>query len=159
MSSWRAYNPSEVVRAVAPPLYSTFSAVTELFVTAAVFWFFYRALGHGDYRFGLITAAIVYETLFNISYMVRRLFTHQEGVTHTHEPWVTWFVAVHGTLSLAMFIGLVWLVVWAWRRTRAGDLHPLAGRRGLAYTFIGLWTASILSGEAIYLFYWTGVIS
>lgn len=142
-----------------PPLYSTFSAVTELFVTAAVFWFFYQALAHANYRWGLIAVAIVYEILFNISYMVRRLFAHEEGVTHVHEPWVTWFVAAHGTLSLLMFIGLIGLVVWAWRRQRHGEVHPIGRRRALSYVFLGLWTVSILSGEAIYAFYFLGIIS
>lgn len=141
-----------------PPAFSTLSAATELLVTAAVVWFFYRAFTAQDYRWGLITVAIAYETLFNITYMVMRLFQHEEGVTHQHAAWVSWFLGVHGALSLVMFIGLIAFVVWMWRRHRAGDPDPLGGRRRLAYAFLWLWGLSILSGEAIYLFYWTDVI-
>lgn len=141
-----------------PPPFSTLSAVTELFVSAAVFYFFYQALRHVNYRWGLITVAIVYETLFNITYMVSRLFEHEEGVTHHHPGWVTGFVAFHGTLSLLMFLGLIGFVVWAWRRVRAGDADPIGNWRRLSYGFLVLWTISILTGEAIYLMYWTDVI-
>lgn len=143
----------------APPAFSTLSAITELFVTAAVVWFFHQAMRHQRYRFAVMTIALVYETLFNITYMVSRLFEHEEGVTHTHDAWVTWFVAIHGTLSLAMFIGLIWLVVWTGIRYRRGDPHPLGGRGRLVATFLWLWGASILSGELIYIFQWTGIIN
>lgn len=145
-------------RVTVPPPLSTLSAVTELFVTAAVFYFFYQALRHANYRWGLMTVAIVYETLFNITYMVSRLIVHEEGATHQHPGWVTGFVAFHGSLSLVMFLGLIGFVVWAWRRVRAGEPDPIGARRSLSYGFLVLWTISILTGEAIYLMYWTGVI-
>ena len=143
---------------MAPPLFSTFSAITELFVTVAVGWFFWRAFAAKDYRWGVITVAIVYETLFNITYMVRRTFEHEEGVTHTHDAWVTWFVGIHGALSLLMFLGLIGFVVWLYRQTRAGNPDPVSRVRGLSYAFLALWSISVLTGEAIYLFYWTGVV-
>lgn len=141
-----------------PPAFSTLSAITELFVTAAVIWFFWHALRGADYRWGVMTVAIAYETLFNITYMVLRLVSHEEGVTHQHPAWVTWFVGFHGAISLAMFVGLIWLVVWAWRRVRAGDADPIGRRAKLSYTFLALWAVSILSGEAIYAMYWFGVV-
>lgn len=142
-----------------PPLLSTVSAVTEIFVTAAVFWFFGQALFQARYRWIPIALAVAYETAFNISYMVARIFTHQEGSTHVHDAWVTWFVALHGTLSLAMFLGLVAFVAWAWVRVRRGDAHPLGRHRGLSWTFLAFWTVSVLTGEAIYAFYWLGLIA
>ena len=142
-----------------PPLFSTISAVTELLVTAAVYWFFWRGMKFADYRWGIITVAIVYETLFNVTYMVSRVFTHEEGVTHVHDPWVTWFVAAHGTLSLVMFIGLIWYVVWVRRRVKAGAPNPLLEHRRLSQVFLVLWTLSVASGEAIYAMYFTGTIS
>ena len=142
-----------------PPAFSTVSALTELLVTAAVYWFFWRALKFQDYRWGMIAVAIAYETLFNITYMVSRLFTHEEGVTHQHDPWVTWFVALHGTLSLGMFIGLVWYVVAARRAFTRGVSDPIGLRPRLAAWFLVLWTISVASGEAIYAFYWLDVIT
>lgn len=137
-----------------PPTFSTFSALTELLVTAAVLWFFLRALKFADYRFGIMSVALVYETAFNIVYMVSRLFVHEEGVTHTHAPWVTWFVAFHGTLSLVMFIGLIWIVVWSYRRTRRGEPNPLLRRRTMSRVFLAAWTVSVATGEVIYVMYW-----
>ncbi|MBI2078785.1 MAG: hypothetical protein HYT80_10525 [Euryarchaeota archaeon] len=142
-----------------PPLFSTFSALTELAVTAAVFWFFYHALGRASYRWGVITVAIVYETLFNITYMVLRLVTHEEGVTHDHPIWVTWFVGVHGALSLLMFVGLIAFVAWAHRAVRRGEAHPVGAHPRTTWAFLGVWTLSILSGEAIYAFYWMNIIT
>lgn len=141
-----------------PPLFSTFSALTEILVTAVVLWFFYRALKFSDYRFGIMTGALVYETGFNITYMVSRLFVHEEGITHTHAPWVTWFVAFHGSLSLLMFIGLIWIVVWSRRQRKLGDANPLLARRGLSMTFLVLWMISVITGEIIYALYWLDVI-
>ena len=139
---------------MAPPLFSTLSAVTELLVTAAVFWFFQQALVHGRYRFGIMAVALVYETLFNITYMTARFFG--EGTTGDHEAWFSVLLAVHGTLSLLMFIGLIVLVIWAFDRRGKGDLDPLGTRRKLAWTFLVLWTLSVLSGEFIYVMQWTG---
>ena len=141
-----------------PPIFSTFSAATEVLVTVVVLWFFYRALRFGDYRFGIMLGALIYETAFNITYMVSRLFVHEEGVTHVHEPWVTWFVAFHGSLSLLMFIGLIWIVAWSYRRIRAGEANPLLRRKRLSQTFIALWLVSVTTGEIIYAMYWLDII-
>jgi hypothetical protein len=141
-----------------PPTFSTFSAATELVVTAVVVWFFYRALRFGDYRFGLMSAALVYETAFNITYMVSRIFLHEEGVTHVHEPWVTWFVAFHGSLSLGMFIGLIWITAWGYRSLRRGNPNPLLARKKLSITFLVLWGVSVTTGEMIYAMYWLDLI-
>jgi hypothetical protein len=142
-----------------PPLFSTFSAVTEILVSVAVYWFFWRGMRFGDYRWGLITVAIVYETLFNITYMVSRVFTHEEGVTHDHPAWVTAFVAVHGSLSLLMFLGLIGYVLWVRRRHTLGMANPLAQRRRFSQAFLVLWTLSVVSGELIFAMYFTGTIS
>jgi hypothetical protein len=143
---------------VIPPAFSTFSALTELLVTAAVLWFFHQALRHGSYRFGLMTGAIIYETGFNITYMVSRIFDHTEGETHVHDAWVTWFVAIHGTLSLVMFIGLIWIVAWSYRRVKAGQPNPLLANRVLSHTFLAAWLVSVVTGEVIYALYWLDVI-
>lgn len=142
-----------------PPAFSSLSAATELLVSAAVYWFFFRALRFGDHRWGLILVAIAYETLFNITYMVSRLVVHQEGRTHEHPAWVTGFVVVHGLLSLVMFLGLIAYVAWGRRAWNSGAPNPFGAHRRLSVQFLVWWTLSVASGEAIYLFYWLGVIS
>jgi hypothetical protein len=138
------------------PLFTHFTAATELLVTAAVAWFFYHALRHQDYRFGVITSALVYETAFNISYMVLRIIQHNTAVDHP--TWITSFVAAHGTLSLVMFLGLIGYVAWAFVRVRRGDPHPMGASPRLAAAFLVFWGLSILSGELIYVFQLTGVM-
>lgn len=139
-----------------PPLFSTFSAVTELLVTAAVVWFFYNALKKADYRWGVITAALIYETLFNITYMVSRLALHTSSTDVERPGWYIGFVAFHGTLSLVMFLGLIALVVWAYERRKQGMEDPLGAHRKLSWTFLVLWFVSIGTGELIYIMQWTG---
>lgn len=142
-----------------PPAFSTFSAITELVVTVAVFWFFRQAMTRASYRWGVITVALVYETLFNITYMVSRLVTTDQGGAQEYPAWVIWFLGIHGTLSLVMFIGLIAYVVWARRSVKGGVRDPIGENPREAWTFLGLWSLSVLSGEAIYAFYWAGIIA
>lgn len=141
-----------------PPPLSSLSAATEVLVTVAVLWFLHRAYRYSDHRWGVIWTAIAYETAFNISYMTWRLFAHEEGVTHDHPAWVTWYVGTHGSLSLLMFIGLVSYVVWIRRSVSAGMPNPIARRPGLAVSFVILWMLSVLSGQGIYVMYWLDII-
>jgi hypothetical protein len=141
-----------VGRVATPSLFSTLSAITELVVTAAVVYFFWRALKHQNYRWPIITAALVYETQFNITYMVSRFGAHTES---ENAAWYTLFVIFHGTLSLIMFLGLIGFVLWARSAYKAGDPHPLGRVHGLTYTFLALWGVSIVSGEILYILQFT----
>lgn len=137
-----------------PPPFSTLSAATELLVTAAVAWFFYQAFRRQSYRFGIMTAALVYETVFNIAYMVSRLSAHEGTESEPRPGWYIGFIAFHGLLSLVMFVGLVALVIWAYMERRAGEAHPLGRHPRFSAVFLALWGVSILSGELIYGMYW-----
>jgi putative flippase GtrA len=131
----------------AVPLLSALSALTELFVTAAVFYVLYVALTRNELKVPLLAAALGYEVLFNISYMSWRLFTHPEP-SH-HPSWMVALVAGHGTLSLAMFVALVAVSVVATRAHRAGR-NVFRERQALTYLFAGLWVVSLASGYAIF---------
>jgi hypothetical protein len=133
---------------VAPPLYSTLSAVTELFVTAAVYVFLVHAYQGRALHRGLIAFALTYEVLFNVSYMTFRFLAPAKGVEHSAA--MSWFLAGHGLLSLVMLIGLIGLVLATLRQHRLG-LNYLANNPGLTWTFAVLWGISIASGEAIYV--------
>lgn len=138
----------------AMPWFSAFTAVTELGVTAAIFYVLYHAVIHDDLKTRVLAVALAYEVAFNISYMTWRLFTHVEPQGH-HPDWMIGIVAGHGALSLLMFLGLVALAVVAFRWDRR-ERNLFAEKRGLTWTFAGLWIVSILSGEAIFLLEYVG---
>lgn len=132
------------------PLFSTLSAVTELFVTAAVYAFIFQAYKRDLFRKGLMAFALTYEVVVNIAYMAFRLLQPSEGAGDLSPAMVALY-GFHGTLSLLMFIGLVALVVTAVRLHRFG--HNLFRERPkLMWTFVVLWGVSILTGELIYVF-------
>lgn len=135
------------------PWFSAFTAITELFVTAAVFYVIYAAIYEDVFHGRLLAGALAYEVLFNITYMVSRLFTHSE--TTAHADWMVGLLAGHGILSLIMFIGLVALSIVAYRWHRDGR-NLFAERSALTGVFVVLWAVSILSGEAIFLLEYVG---
>ena len=131
------------------PAFSTFSAISELFVSAAVFYFFYQAIRRDNYRWGLLTITIAFETLVNITYMASRLSQHADSGVE-RPAWITALLAAHGILSLVMFLGLIVLVLVAFRRHKVEGDNFLRAQRPLSYAFLLLWTASVLSGELLY---------
>ena len=128
--------------------FSHFSAVSELFVTAGVFYFFRRALRWDDYRWTFISIVIAFETLVNIVYMISRLAAAEPRGEHPAA--LTWLLAGHGTLSLLMFLGLVAFVMIAFRAAKVDRANLFRANPVLTWTFLGLWTLSVLTGEALY---------
>lgn len=133
---------------MATPLFSTLSAVTELFVTAGVYWFIFQAMRHDRFHQGLITFALTYEVLVNIAYMTFRLLVPAEGSDVSGG--MAALYAFHGILSLVMFISLVAFVVTALRLRRYGH-NLFRARPVLTWSFMVLWAVSVLSGELIYV--------
>lgn len=131
------------------PLYSTFSATSELLVTAAVFYVVWKALKHNDFRRGLLVSVLVFEAAVNISYMAYRMLA-PSSTLHDAPHWLISTAALHGILSLAMFLFLIFVTVLAWRDNERG--HNFFRENPTAtWGFVGLWTASILSGEFLFV--------
>lgn len=128
--------------------FSTFSAVTELFVTAAVFTYLWQGWRHGVLRTGLIAFALTYEILVNVAYMAFRLLV--PPTSHDYPGWVEALLPWHGILSLAMLLGLIALVLEARRYAKRGE-NVLQKHPGATLGFAILWTLSIASGEVIYV--------
>ncbi len=128
------------------PLFSVISLVTELLVTASVFYIIYRAYHESVFLRGFAFVVLAYEILFNISYMTSRALRHApEHPQVHHEPFEIALAIFHGTFSLLMFIALVAFFLVAARAYKRGEnffhLHPR-----LTGIFIGAWTISIFSG-------------
>lgn len=133
---------------MAAPLFSTLSAITELGVTAAVFYVIAQAYYHDRFRGGILAFALTYEVLFNVAYMVRQLVTTSPEVDRP--GWLTALYAGHGLLSLVMLLALIVFALAAFRQHKHG-INMFQEQRGATLAFVVLWSLSIASGEAIYL--------
>lgn len=131
--------------AMAAPLYSTFALVAETVVSAAVFYCFYSGYKRGKFPVKLAVATMVYETLFDISYMVFRVPAQD---SHMLPPWELALGATHGILSLVMFAALLVYFGLAIRHYRRENFFRKHKRP--TFTFLVFWTISVLSGFALY---------
>lgn len=129
------------------PLFSTFSAVAEIFVTLAVFIVIFHNFRERGFLGRLALGVIVFEFSVNMLYMVSRM----DQPVHTRVAGDTsWILpAVHGSLSLFVFILFVVLTLFAWSFSQRGRFF-FREHRILTYTFLFLWMASVLSGHYLY---------
>jgi len=134
---------------MAIPPFSIFSAVSELFVTAGVFFVVHRNWTHRTFSGVLFLAVVLFEALVNVLYMAQRASraaTGAEGVA----PAMKLVFAGHGMLSLFAYVAFVVLGVIAFQDQRRGRWF-FAEHPGLTWTFLVVWGVSILSGEAIFV--------
>jgi hypothetical protein len=131
------------------PLYSTITLIAELFVSAAIYYSLYQGYKHNRFPAKLAGAALLYEILFNISYMVTRVGAN-ENAARVEPPFVVGLAIVHGTLSLLMFIALIVFFFFAWRKYLKGKNY-FHEHKILTTLFLIFWTFSILSGITFYI--------
>ncbi|MHB1260124.1 MAG: hypothetical protein ACYC2H_00265 [Thermoplasmatota archaeon] len=133
---------------MAIPAYSIFSATSELLVTAAVFYVVWRAWRFNDFRRGLLVAVLIFEAAVNISYMAIRMLAPSSSL-HDSPDWLVTTAALHGILSLAMFLFLIFITIMAWRDNERG-YNFFRESPTTTWAFVGLWTISIISGEFLF---------
>lgn len=134
---------------LAIPPYSIFSATSELLVTAAVFYVVWKAVKHNDFRRGLLVCVLVFEAAVNISYMSYRMMAPSSSL-HDAPHWLTTTAVLHGILSLGMFLFLIFVTALAWRDNERGH-NFFRENPAATWGFVGLWSASILSGEFLFV--------
>lgn len=134
---------------MAVPAYSAFSAVSELLVTGVVFHVVWRAWRHGDLRKALLVVVLAFEVLVNVTYMAYRMAVPSEGLA-SGPDWLGPFAAAHGILSLAMLLFLGLITAMAWRDHERGE-NFFREQPGVTLAFVVLWTASIVSGETLFV--------
>ena len=134
------------------PAFSWFSAISELFVTAGVLYVVLRNWNRKPFPFPLFLAVSLFEALVNVMYMANRAAEASAGhpVAHTISANMKIFFAVHGLLSLLAYLVFVILGVFAYQEQKAGRWF-FRDRPALTWTFLILWTISIVSGEAIFV--------
>lgn len=128
------------------PAFSTFSAISELFVTAAVFYVIFADLKGRPFQWKLAFTVIGFEFLVNMMYMIIRMKEHTE--TNLDSGFVA-FAAGHGFLSLLVFILFVIFSFLAYSASKK-EKNFFRENLGMTYAFIVLWSISVVSGEILY---------
>jgi hypothetical protein len=130
------------------PLFSTFSAIAELFVTAAVIYIVVNNLQAKGFAWRLAAVVVIFEFSVNMLYMISRL--RAEATSGEATGLMALFAAGHGLLSLIIFIALVVFVFQAHQAFKRGAFyfrdHPT-----LSYVFLFFWAVSVVTGEVLYV--------
>ena len=133
-----------------PPLFSTFTLFTEIIVTFSILYIFYSGYVRNKFPTKLVFLTLVYEILFNISYMTYRALTHDaETGEHAHTAFHTAVAAFHGIFALSMFIALLIFLIIAWRKYKH-EINFFKEHRIFTWIFIILWFIAIGSGILFY---------
>ena len=130
------------------PPFSLFSAISELFVTAGVFWVIRRNWTRRPFPFGLFLTVALFEALVNVMYMASR--SSAAASASTLSPSMRLFFALHGMLSLLAYLIFVILGVLAYQDQKQGR-YFFPERPALTWSFAVLWAVSIVSGETIFV--------
>jgi hypothetical protein len=131
------------------PAFSWFSAISELFVTAGVFLVIRRNWTRRTFPLSLFLSVALFEALVNVMYMARRSAEAASAGAPAIAPSLRLFFAVHGMLSLLAYLVFVILGVLAYQDQREGRFW-FRDRPALTWTFLAVWTVSIVSGEVIF---------
>ena len=131
------------------PAFSTFSAVSELFVTAAVLVVVIRNWKGLKFPLALFLTVALFEALVNVMYMATRTAHAASGAESVGHGMRLAFAA-HGMLSLLAYLWFVVLGVIAWVHQQAGKFwfrdHPVH-----TWAFLVVWAISIGSGEVMFV--------
>lgn len=130
------------------PAFSVFSAVSELFVTAGVLYVIRRNWTRQPFPFALFLAVAIFEATVNVLYMSGRASQAATGA-QTLAPGLRLAFAAHGILSLLAYLVFVMLGVFAYQDQKQGR-YFFPQRPVLTWTFLAVWTVSIVSGEALF---------
>lgn len=133
------------------PPFSIFSAVSELFVTAGVLFVIRRNWTRRPFPFPVFLGTALFEGMVNVMYMANRSSEASAGhaVASTLSTGMKIAFAMHGLLSLVAYLVFVVLGVFAHQEQQRGK-YFFPDRPGLTWTFLVLWTISIVSGEVIF---------
>jgi len=138
------------------PAMSLFVAISELFVTAAIFYVILSNLRGRPLAWKLLSLTLAYELLVNMNYMIRKtasmraMAAGEAPASEALSPAMTAFAAAHGIFSLLMFLALLGVSALAIGHMRRGKNY-FQERPRLAIGFLVLWTISVLSGEVFFV--------
>jgi hypothetical protein len=130
------------------PLFSTITLFTELLVSCAVYYTIYKGYRHHKFPTKIAFTALLYETIFNISYMFSRVPSHAKAAKAT-PLFLILLAIIHGTLSLIMFVALIVFFILAWKNYKKEKNYFLEHKK-ITFLFLFFWTFSIVSGVLFY---------
>ena len=130
------------------PIWSVVTLLTELSVTASVYFIIWKGYRTGVFLRIFAFAVLGYEALFNITYMTSRVTSVQGAVTYS--PFEIGLAIFHGTFSILMFAALVGFFLAAARVYKKGENYFLTHRK-LTIAFVAAWGVSILSGVTFFI--------
>lgn len=130
------------------PAFSIFSAISEVFVTIGVLYAMIRAVRGNGLPKWLMGGVLLFELCVNVVYMAGR--ASQADKSTELSTGMKIFYALHGTLSLVMFITLaVIYLISLYGESKDEDnwffRHPKA-----TWGLVVFWMISVLTGEAIF---------
>src|ERR1035437_4411588 len=128
------------------PLYSTIALLAELLVSLAIFYTFFQGYRRNKLPEKVAIGALVYEILFDISYMIYRLPVRESG---TNKSLLTGLGIFHGTLSVLMLLSLIVFFILAIRNYRRNVNYFLVHKRA-TFVFLFFWSLSVVSGVVLY---------
>jgi cyanate permease len=131
------------------PWFSTFTLFTEVLVTAAVLYTFYSGYKKDKFPTLIISLALIYETIFNIAYMASRVSA--DKLAKHLSGFVVVLAALHGILSLLMFVALIVFMSLAWHQYEKKHNY-FKKHKIIMWVFLFFWLVSVFSGAAFYLF-------
>lgn len=132
----------------AVPAFSIFSAISEVFVTIAVLYAVISNMKGRPLNWKLLGAVLAFELCVNVVYMAGRAAKADTDSTLT--TGMKLFFAGHGILSLAMFLGIVVLFIFAVIDIKSGRASWFQRHKTGTWVFVFFWMVSVLSGEAIF---------
>lgn len=133
---------------MAIPPFSVFSAISELFVTAAVLYMVRLNWTRRPFPLPLFIGVALFEALVNVVYMANRASRASTGADVVSTTMKIFFAA-HGMLSLLAYLVFVILAVFAWQDQRAGRFF-FRDRPALTWAFVAMWIVSVGSGEVLF---------
>lgn len=130
------------------PLYSTITLLAELVISTIIYYTLYQGYKHNAFPAKLAGAALLYEMIFNITYMAWQA-PHHVKAAKVESGFVVGLAIVHGILSLLMFLALIIFFLLAWRNYRKGENY-FKNHKMVTWVFLIFWTFSIISGITFY---------
>lgn len=130
------------------PFYSTFALFAEFVISAIIYYTIYLGYKKNIFHVKLVTFTLLYEIIFNISYMISRVSPDTKAGKVESSALIS-LAITHGILSLIMFIALIVFFVVAWKRYRQ-NVNYFKVHKNLTITFLIFWTLAVLSGALFY---------
>ena len=140
------------------PVTSIVTLLAEIIITILVYYIIWYAYRTGTFLRRVAFGILLYELVFNISYMVSREVGEKDA--HVYNPYETFLGIFHGIFSIIMFLTLIVFFLMAARvypssKKKEGKnffrVHSYS-----TYVFVVAWGISIRSGillfSSLYLF-------